>query len=115
MVGIQSVSARIGRVIGEGLASNLRRWHGKGLLIWVIGLLVIANTINIAADLAAIADAVRLVAGGSNTGWIVMFGTALVLLQIFIPYIRYVRVLKWPTLSLLAHVGAVFTLSLIHI
>jgi NRAMP (natural resistance-associated macrophage protein)-like metal ion transporter len=112
MVGIQSVSARIGRVTGEGLASNLRRWHGKGLLIWVVGLLVVANTINIAADLAAMADAVRLVAGGSHTGWVVMFGTASVLLQIFIPYIRYVRVLKLLTLSLLAYVGAVFTVQI---
>jgi NRAMP (natural resistance-associated macrophage protein)-like metal ion transporter len=112
MVGIQSVSARIGRVTGEGLASNLRRWHGKGLLITVVGLLVIANTINIAADLAAMADVVLLIAGGSPTVWVVIFGTTSVLLQIIIPYVRYVRVLKWLTLSLLAYVGTVFTVQI---
>ena len=112
MVGIQSISARIGRVTGEGLAGNLRRWHGKGLLILIVGLLVIANTINIAADLAAMADAVLLVARGSHAAWVVMFGTASVLLQIIIPYVRYVRVLKWLTLSLLAYVGTVFTVQI---
>ena len=111
MVGIQSVSARIGRVTGDGLAGNLRRWHGSGLLLSVVGLLVVANTINIAADLAAMADAMMLVAGGSHTVWVVMFGTVSVLLQVFIPYVRYVRVLKWLTLTLFAYVGTVFTVQ----
>lgn len=109
MVGIQSVSARIGRVTGEGLTGNLRRWHGPWLLLTIVSLLVVANTINIAADLAAMADAVMLVSGGSHTVWVVAFSAVSVLLQVLIPYVRYVRVLKWLTLTLFAYVGTVFT------
>lgn len=111
MVGIQSVSARIGRVTGDGLAGNLRRWHGRSLLFAVVSLLVVANTINIGADIAAMADAMLLVGGGSHTGWVVTFGTASVLLQVWIPYVRYLRVLKWLTLTLFAYVGTVFTVQ----
>lgn len=112
MVGIQTISARIGRVTGDGLAGNLRRWQGSWLLISVVSLLVMANTINIAADLAAMADAVMLVSGGSHTVWVVMFSTVSVLLQVFIPYVRYVRVLKWLTLTLFAYVGTVFSVHI---
>ncbi len=111
MVGIQSVSARIGRVTGEGLAGNLRRWYGSGLLFTLVSLLVIANTMNIAADLAAMADALILIVGGPPTIWVMLFGTVSVLLQVFIPYGRYVRVLKWLTLALFAYVGTVFTVQ----
>lgn len=109
MVGIQTVSARIGRVTGEGLADNLRRLHSPWLLFLIVGLLTVANTINIAADLAAMADAVMLLAGGRHTLWVVAFGTVSVLLQVFISYVRYVRLLKWLTLALFAYVGTVFS------
>ncbi len=112
MVGIQTVSARIGRVTGEGLAANLRRLHTPRLLFLIVGLLTVANTINIAADLAAMADAVMLLAGGHHTAWVVAFGTVSVLLQVFVPYVRYVRLLKWLTLALFAYVGTVFSVTI---
>lgn len=112
MVGIQTVSARIGRVTGDGLAGNLRRRHSPWLLFTIVSLLTIANTINIAADLAAMGDALMMIAGGSHTVWVLTFGGVSVLLQVFIPYVRYVRVLKWLTLTLLAYVGTVFTVHI---
>ena len=112
MVGIQIVSARIGRVTGEGLAGNLKRLYTPALLYFIVSLLTIANTINIAADLAAMADAVQLLAGGKHALWVMLFGAVSVLLQVFIPYVRYVRVLKWLTLALLAYVGTVFSVSI---
>jgi NRAMP (natural resistance-associated macrophage protein)-like metal ion transporter len=112
MVGIQVVSARIGRVTGEGLAANIRRHYSPQLLYGMIGMLAIANTINIAADLAAMGDAVRLLAGGSTALYVVAFGTLSLMLQVFIPYRRYVRVLKWFTLALFAYVG---TILAVHI
>jgi NRAMP (natural resistance-associated macrophage protein)-like metal ion transporter len=112
MVGIQSVSARIGRVTGEGLATNVKRLSSPWLLYAVVSLLVVANTINIAADLAAMADSMQLLAGGAHALWVIAFGAVSVLLQVFIPYIRYVRMLKWLTLALFAYVGTVFSVQI---
>ena len=108
MVGIQLVSARIGLVTGRGLAENMRLFYPKYVTWPLVILLLVANTINIAADLAAMADAVKLVIGGPRHLYAVGFGMSCLLLQIFIPYERYVRVLKWLTLSLFAYVGTVF-------
>ena len=110
MVGIQVVSARIGRVSGHGLASNIRLHYPAQLLYAIVGLLLIANTINIAADIAAMADALKLMVGGPTHWYAVGFGVVSLLLQIFMPYSRYVRILKWLTLSLLAYVASVFVL-----
>lgn len=112
MVGIQIVSARIGRVTGEGLAANIRRLFPRWVLLFVVSLLVIANTINIAADLAAMGEALQLVVGGIEHGHAVVFGVLSLLLQVFIPYHRYVRVLKWLTLSLLAYVAVAFSVHI---
>src|SRR5437868_2518319 len=68
MVGIQIVSARIGRVTGEGLAANIRRLYPRWVLLIVVSLLVVANTINIAADIAAMGEALQLVIGGGEHG-----------------------------------------------
>lgn len=100
MVGIQIVSARIGRVTGEGLAGNIRRHYPAWLLYAIVGMLLVANTINIGADIAAMADAVRLLVGGPHALYVIGFGVISVLLQDFIPYRRYVSVLKWLTLAL---------------
>ncbi|MDB5774343.1 MAG: mntH [Herbaspirillum sp.] len=108
MVGIQTISARIGRVSGHGLATNIRRHYPPWLLYGMVGLLLIANTINIGADVAAMGDAAKLLIGGSSHLYSIGFGIASLLLQIFIPYARYVQVLKWLTLALLAYVGTVF-------
>jgi NRAMP (natural resistance-associated macrophage protein)-like metal ion transporter len=112
MVAIQVVSARIGRVTGHGLATNIRRHYPRWLLYAIVGLLLVANTINIAADVAAMGDALKLVAGGPAQWYAVGFGLVSVLLQVFIPYSRYVQVLKWLTLALLAYVGTVFVVHI---
>lgn len=112
MVGIQVVSAKIGRVSGHGLSTNMRRHYPAGLLYSIVGLLLVANTINIAADVAAMADALKLMVGGPAHWYAVGFGVISLLLQIFIPYSRYVRVLKWLTLSLLAYVTTAFVVHI---
>jgi NRAMP (natural resistance-associated macrophage protein)-like metal ion transporter len=112
MVGIQVVSARIGRVSGRGLAGNIRRHYPKWVLYGLVSLLLAANIINIGADLGAMADAATLLIGGSRHAYILGFGLFCVVLQIYFSYARYVRVLKWLTLSLFAYVGVVFSVDL---
>ncbi|MDB5823019.1 MAG: iron transporter [Herminiimonas sp.] len=112
MVGIQTVSARIGRVSGHGLATNIRRHYPRWLLYFIVGLLVVANTINIGADIAAMGEAVTLVAGGSAHFHAAAFGIVSVVLQVLVPYRRYVPILKWLTLALLAYVGTVFVVQI---
>lgn len=112
MVGIQVVSARIGRVSGHGLATNIRRHYPAWLLYGVVGLLLLANTINIAADVSAMGEALKLIIGGPAQMYAVGFGVLSLLLQVFIPYRRYVRILKWLTLALLAYVATVFVVDI---
>jgi NRAMP (natural resistance-associated macrophage protein)-like metal ion transporter len=112
MVGIQVVSARIGRVSGCCLAGNIRRHYPKWVLYGLVSLLLAANAINIGADLSAMADATALLVGGSRHLFILGFGSFCVVLQIYFSYARYVRVLKWLTLSLFAYVGVVFSVDL---
>lgn len=112
MVAIQMVSARVGQVTGHGLATNIRRHYPPWLLHGVVALLVAANTINIAADLAAMADALKLVIGGPALLYVVGFGLVSVGLQILVPYRRYVRILKWLTLALLGYVATAFLVEI---
>lgn len=112
MAGIQMISARIGRVSGHGLASNIRQHYAPWLLYSIVGLLLIANTINIAADIAAMAEALKLLVGGHAHLYAIGFGMVSLLLQILIPYRRYVRLLKWLTLTLLAYVATVFVVRI---
>ncbi len=112
MVAIQVVSARIGRVSGHGLASNLRRHYPRWLLYGVVVLLLTANTINIAADLMAMGAAVNLLVGGPTRAYTVALGLFSLALQVFMPYRRYVRVLKWLTLALFAYVGVIFAVRI---
>ena len=112
MVGIQVISARIGRVSGHGLATNIRRHYPAWLLYSVVGLLLIANTINIAADVSAMGEALKLIVGGPAQLYAVAFGVVSLLLQVFIPYQRYVRILKWLTLALLAYVATAFVVHI---
>jgi NRAMP (natural resistance-associated macrophage protein)-like metal ion transporter len=111
MVGIQLISARIGRVTGKGLAANIRRAYSPILLYGIVLLLLVANIINIAADIAAMGEAMRLVIGkGLANYYSLGFGFLCLSLQIFLPYHKYVRFLKWLTLALLAYVATVFTI-----
>jgi NRAMP (natural resistance-associated macrophage protein)-like metal ion transporter len=106
MAAIQEISARVGRVTGHGIAGNVCRHYPATLLNVVVALLFIANTINIAADLGAMADATKLLIGGAAIVYVLLFGTTSVAAQIFFDYSRYVAVLKWLTLCLFAYVGA---------
>ena len=111
MVGIQMVSARLGCLTGRGLAANIKAEYSKVVLFAIVGLLVLANTINIAADIAAMGEALRLLLGGSAHVYSVTFGLLCLVLQVFIPYQNYVRYLKWLTLALLAYVAVAFTIA----
>jgi NRAMP (natural resistance-associated macrophage protein)-like metal ion transporter len=106
MVAIQEISGRVGRVTGRGIAGNVCRHYSGKLLGIIVALLFIANTINIAADLGAMADATKLLIGGPGMLYVVAFGAISVAAQILFDYKRYVSVLKWLTLCLFAYVGA---------
>jgi Mn2+/Fe2+ NRAMP family transporter len=108
MVGIQVVSARIGRVTGNGLAANMRKHYSPWVLRCIIGSLLVANTINIAADIGAMAAALKLLIGGSAHWYAVAFGLLSLVLQVSIPFPRYAPILKMLTLSLFAYVATVF-------
>lgn len=108
MVGIQIVSARIGRVTGHGLAANIRQHFPPWLLYGLVSLLLVANTINIAADMGAMGAALKLLIGGHEHLYIVLFALISLALQIFIPFPRYSPILKCLTLVLFAYVGTVF-------
>jgi NRAMP (natural resistance-associated macrophage protein)-like metal ion transporter len=111
MCAIQLISAQIGRVTGWGLAGNIRRHYSAWLLYPLIGLLVVANTINLGADLGAMAAALRLLIDGPAAVYIAGFALMIVLAEVFISYARYSATLKWLTLSLFAYVGTVFVVG----
>ncbi len=111
MVGIQVVSARIGRVTGQGLAANIRKHFPPWLVYGIVTLLLVANTINIAADIGAMGAALKLLIGGPAHGYAVAFGVVSVLLQVFVPFPRYSPILKALTLALLAYVVSVFVVK----
>jgi len=112
MVAIQLVSARIGRQSGQGIAANLRQHTPRSFLAAIVALLVVANTVNIAADIAAMGQALQLVVGGGAHLFAVGFGILTVLLQVFVPYRKLAPILKWLTLTLFVYVAAAFTVSI---
>jgi NRAMP (natural resistance-associated macrophage protein)-like metal ion transporter len=112
MTAIQLVSARIGRVTGRGLAVNLREVLPAPVVTGLVGLLFLANTINIGADLAAMGECAQLLAGRGAHLFTVGFALVSLTLQLFIPYRTYVRYLKWLTLSLFAYVAVAFFVKL---
>jgi Mn2+/Fe2+ NRAMP family transporter len=109
MAAIQSMCARIGRVTGKGLAANIRAAFPPIVLQGVVLSLLVANTLNIAADVAAMGEVAELVSGFDRHLMTLMFVLGTLLLQIFVPYHRYVFFLKWLTLSLLAYAAVLFT------
>lgn len=111
MAAIQSMCGFIGRVTGKGLAANIKAAFPRGVLQGVVLLLLVANTLNIAADVAAMGEVAELVTGFNRHLMTGFFVTGTLLLQVFIPYHRYVVFLKWLTLSLLAYAAVLFTVK----
>jgi NRAMP (natural resistance-associated macrophage protein)-like metal ion transporter len=112
MIAIQMVTARIGAVTGRGLAANLGKAMPAAVLYAMVGLLLIANTLNIAADIAAMGDALRLVAGGRTLIYVVLLGIGCLTAEILVPYHSYSKYLKVLTLVLFAYVAAAFSVRI---
>lgn len=109
MAAVQSMCALIGRVTGKGLAANIKAAFPPAVLKVVVALLLVANILNIAADVAAMGEVAELVSGINRHLMTAVFVFSTLLMQIFIPYHRYVFFLKWLTLSLLAYAAVLFT------
>ena len=105
MAAIQEISARIGRVTGQGIAGNLRAHYPPWLLRVIVGLLLAANIINLGADLGAMAGALQLLIDGPAWLYAVGFALLCVWLEVFSRYERYVAILKWTSFVLLAYVA----------
>jgi NRAMP (natural resistance-associated macrophage protein)-like metal ion transporter len=112
MIAIQLVSAQIGRVTGKGLAANVLKIAPRWIVLALVAMLVVANTFNIAADIAAMGSALSLVIGGLDHEHALIFAATSVLLQVFVPYRRYATFLKFLTLALFAYVATAFTISI---
>jgi NRAMP (natural resistance-associated macrophage protein)-like metal ion transporter len=112
MSAVQMISARIGRVTGHGLAGNLVRHYPAWLTNSLVLLLLVANTINIGADLGAMADATALVTGLPAAGFLLAFAAFCATAEVFMRYQAYARVLKWLTLALLSYVVTLFMIDM---
>lgn len=112
MTVIQDVAAQIGSVTGRGIAANLRRHYPRPLLWSAVSLLLVANVINLGADLSAMGAVMQMLLGGELTAYTLGFGLLCVLLEMFLNYRQYAAVLKFATLSLFAYVAVVFTVHL---
>lgn len=111
MVAVQEMCGRIGLVTGRGLAAVIREHYPKWVLYGAVTLLLIANTVNIGADLGAMAAVVELVVGGSFVIWLLLITAATLALEIFVSYKVYARYLKWLTFSLFAYIIAAFLMG----
>ncbi len=112
MCGIQEISGQIGRVTGRGIAGNLRRHYHPSLLYCIVGLMLVANVINLGADIGAMGAAVHILIGGPALAYAALFAVASVLMETFMPYDRYAKVLKWLCAALFAYVATVFVVHI---
>jgi NRAMP (natural resistance-associated macrophage protein)-like metal ion transporter len=110
MAAIQEICGRLGRITGTGISTSLGKRYPRPFVYFVVLLLVIANVFNLGADLAAMGDAAATVIGGKALAYAVCFGVFSLLLQIFVPYRRYVSYLRWLTLALFAYVATLFVI-----
>ncbi len=112
MVAIQMISARIGRTTGRGLAGSMAKCYPRWVGVSITVPLLIANVINLGADLGAMGDAAHLLLSGNSLIYVAGFGVICILLQVLLKYKRYVAVLKWLSLALLSYIA---TLFVVHI
>src|SRR5438309_2546841 len=111
MIGVQLVSALIGRVTGRGLAANIRTNFPSPIVYAIVSMLLVSNTINVAADIAAMGEILRLVIGGRAHFYALVFSILCLTLEVFLSYRQYVRYLKWLTLALFSYVAVVFAVG----
>ncbi|MGE5439546.1 MAG: NRAMP family divalent metal transporter, partial [Bacteroidota bacterium] len=104
----QEISARIGRVTGRGLAGNMLRYYPPWISIIITSLMIIANVINIGADIAAMGSAMNLLIGGPEILYSILLAALSLVLQVFIPYTKYVKILKWLSLALFSYMFTAF-------
>ncbi len=112
MAAVQEIAARLGRVSGVGLAVTLRKFAPRWVVIATVGLLLVANVINIGADIAAMGESARLVIGGPAAGWAIAVAVFCAVAEVAIPYRRYAGGLKVLTLCLFAYVALLFVVHL---
>lgn len=110
MAAIQEISARLGRITGKGITDGMQRHYPKPVVYIIVLLLCLSNIFNLGADFAAMGSAAQLVIGGTAASYVTIFGVVSIFLQVFIPYRKYVRYLKWLTLTLFAYVVSVFVI-----
>lgn len=112
MIAVQEASARIGLVTGKGIAAVIRQRYNKNMLFIVVGIVVIANVINIGADIGAMAAAARLILPFPFAVWTLLFTSFILILEIFTTYHLYARLLKWLAISLLAYPLTIFIIEM---
>jgi Mn2+/Fe2+ NRAMP family transporter len=108
MVAIQEMCGRIGMASGKGLAGVIKKYHSKRLLFMAVSLLAVANIINIGADLGIIAASMQMLFGWNFFWWLLIVGILIILMEIIIPYKKYVGILKWLGLSLGVYIVTAF-------
>jgi NRAMP (natural resistance-associated macrophage protein)-like metal ion transporter len=111
LVAIQAISARMGRITGRGIAGNLRLHYPGWLVGALVGLLAVANIVNLAADLSAMGAVLKLLLEAPALLYVCLLALASVLFHLFTRYSRYVAVLKWLCLSLLSYVVCAFVVD----
>lgn len=112
MAAVQEISARIGRTTGKGLAGNIIPHYSPPVVFGLIGLLFMANIINIGANLGAMGDAVALLVGGPRLVYVIAFGILCTSMEVFMKYTRYVSILKWLTIALFSYIATMFAVDI---
>lgn len=112
MAGIQEISAWLGRVTGMGIAANIRRHYSPTSLYTLVAVLLVANVINLGADIGAMGSALQMLVGGSALVYAVMFGVVSVIAATLVPYRQYGELLKWSALVLFVYVA---TALIVHV
>ncbi len=108
---IQEMCARIGLITGKGLAANMKQFFPKALVYSAIFILVFANVVNIGADIKIMADATKMMVGSSVELWAIVITMIIILMEVFIPYHLYSKLLLWFSVFLLAYVATAFIIT----
>ena len=112
MTAVQEACMRIGAVTGKGLAAIIREHYSKKILFPVVLLVVCANTLNIGSDIGAMSASTQLIIPGISFPVLAIgFAFLMILLEVFIPYRTYIRLLKWLAMALFAYFITAFLIN----